>query len=357
MSASTLPTGGHLLRISQVFHEQVPGVLRALGITSQKPLGQEYHWAQDFDAVVLQQSPASIFVRWHLPVHHAWPCNPQKMEGFIEKAAQAVMRKFGGLDFQTILVGQLSVGSASGYYRQLASNLRGRVLQLFPEMVTRGVDAEAQNPTVPTLFCLVGKEGLFCGVETPRAANGFYPGGTKFIAQDSENTISRAGAKIAEALHYLPLHRPLLPQGSHWLELGASPGGMTSELLERSYHVTAVDRAPLDARLRHHKHLDFAQCDVAEFHPPVGTTYDALLSDLNGEPADSMEEVVRLAPSLKAGGLVVFTLKMPGVSSVEEATTLLKHVRLHADRAGLQVIAQTHLSYNRNEFTLFFEKV
>lgn len=357
MSASTLPASGHLLRISQVFHEQAPAVLRALGITSQKPLGKEYHWAQDSDAAALPQSPASIFVRWHLPVHHAWPCNPQKMDGFIEKAAQALRKKFGGLDFQTILVGQLSVGSAAGYYRQLASNLRGRVLQLFPEVVARGVDAESQKPTVPTLFCLVGREGLFCGVETPRAANGFHPGGTRFIAQDSENTISRAGAKIAEALHYLPLHRPPLPQGSHWLELGASPGGMTSELLERGYRVTAVDRAPLDARLRHHKDLHFEQCDVAAFHPPDGARYDALLCDLNGEAAESMQQVIRLSPALKSGGLVVFTLKMPGVSSVEDATTLLKHVRQHAASAGLQLMAQTHLSYNRHEFTLLLEKV
>jgi 23S rRNA (cytidine2498-2'-O)-methyltransferase len=357
MSASTLPASGHLLRISQVFHEQAPGVLRALGATSQKLLGQEYYWTQGMDAVTLQHSPPAIFVRWHLPVHHAWPCNPQKMEGFIEKAAQALRKKFGGVDFQAILVGQLSAGSAAGYYRQLASNLRGRVLQLFPEVVARGVDAESQDPTVPTLFCLVGKEGLFCGVETPRAANGFHPGGTRFIAQDSENTISRAGAKIAEALHYLPLHRPLPPQGSHWIELGASPGGMTSELLERGYHVTAVDRAPLDARLRHHKNLHFAQGNVAEFHPPEGVRYDALLCDLNGEAAESMQQVLRLSPVLQSGSLIIFTLKMPGVSSVEDATTLLKHVCQHAASAGLRIIARTHLSYNRHEFTLFLEKV
>lgn len=356
MSSPTLPISGHLLRISQVYQDLIPGVLRMLGVSSQKLLGQEYHWAQDFDAAGFQQSPASIFVRWHLPVHHAWPCNPQKMEGFIEKAAQAMLLKFGGTDFQTILVGQLSVGSAAGYYRQLASNLRGRVLQLFPAVVARGVDAESQDPTAPTLFCLVGKEGLYCGIESPRKANGFYPGGTKFIAQDSENTISRAGAKIAEALHYLPLHWPALPGGSHWLELGASPGGMTSELLEHGYHVTAVDRAPLDARLRHHRTLRFEQSDVAAFQPPAGEQYDAILSDLNGEAAESMQQVIRLAPALKSGGLVVFTLKMTGVGSVDEATTLLKHVSLHASRAGLRVIARTHLSYNRHEFTLFFEK-
>lgn len=356
MSASTLPTSGHLLRISQVFQEQVAGVFSRLGISKTSPLGQEYHWTKDFTAEMLPDKAAAIFVRWNLPVHHAWPCNPQKMEGFIEKAAQAVLKKFGGIVFQTILVGQLSSGSASGYYKQLASNLRGRVLQLFPEVASRGIDAESQDPAQPTLFCLVGREGLYCGLQSPRAANGFYPGGTKFIAQGDENTISRAGAKIAEALHYLRLHRPAPREGSHWLELGASPGGMTSELLNRGYRVTAVDRAPLDARLKHERQLFFVQSDVAEFHPSDTTLYDALLCDLNGEAADSMRQVIRLAHSLKQGGLVVFTLKMPGIATVHGALNLLDEVCRDAEQAGLRVFAQTHLSYNRHEFTLFLER-
>ncbi|RBP36667.1 hypothetical protein DES53_116106 [Roseimicrobium gellanilyticum] len=357
MPPSSLSTHGHLIRISQVFQEQTAGIFSRLGISKTSALGQEYHWAKDFTAESIADQTASIFMRWHIPVHHAWPCNPQKMEGFIERAAQAMLKKFGGLDVQTILVGQLSSGSASGYYKHLASNLRGRVLQLFPEVAARGLDAESQDPGKSTLFCLVGREGLYCGVQSPRAANGFYPGGTKFIAQGDENTISRAGAKIAEALHYLRLHRSAPPEGSHWLELGASPGGMTSELLNRDYRVTAVDRAPLDARLRHERQLLFVQCDVAEFQPPAAARYDALLCDLNGEAADSMQQVIRLAPSLKSGGLVVFTLKMPGIATVHGALTLVDEVCSAASQAGLRVVAQTHLSYNRHEFTVFLEKV
>ncbi|QIF03694.1 SAM-dependent methyltransferase [Roseimicrobium sp. ORNL1] len=356
MPPSHPPTHGHLIRVSQVFQDQVTSVFSRLGISQTSALGQEYHWAKDFTGDSLYDKAASIFVRWHIPVHHAWPCNPQKMDGFIEKAAQAILKKFGGIDFQTILMGQLSAGSSSGYYKQLASNLRGRVLQLFPEVASRGLDAESQDPEKTTLFCLVGKEGLYCGLQSPRAANGFYPGGTKFIAQGDENTISRAGAKIAEALHYLRLHRAVPAAGSHWLELGASPGGMTSELLNRDYRVTAVDRAPLDSRLRHERQLLFVQCDVAEFQPPEVTRYDALLCDLNGEAKDSMQQVIRLAPSLKQGGLIVFTLKMPGIATVHGVLTLLDDVCKDASQAGLRVLAQTHLSYNRHEFTLFFER-
>src|SRR5262249_14689767 len=150
-----------------------------------------------------------------------------------------------------------------------------------------------------TLFGMVGKQGLFCGTLSPRLANGLYPGGTKFIQQDSPSTISRAGAKVAEALHYLQMYHPALPANSRWIELGASPGGMTSELLARGYQVTAVDRAPLDPRLRHRENLTFVSADVATFQPKSGYSYDAILSDLNGDARESLQHVLRLLRNLR----------------------------------------------------------
>jgi 23S rRNA C2498 (ribose-2'-O)-methylase RlmM len=251
-------------------------------------------------------------------------------------------------------MGPLDPGSPNKYCRSLASNLRGRTLQLFPPL--RAATAEAQNPDEASLFCLVGKEGLFCGMQSPRAANGFHPGGTKFIGQDSLETISRAGAKIAEALHYLLMYRPPLPAGSHWLELGASPGGMTSELLARDYRVTAVDRAPLDKRLERRPGLTFVRADAAAFLPQQAARYDALLSDLNGDARESIRLVINLSRFLRPEGLVVFTLKTPGAETVSEMIELFNDVVAGATAAGLRLIAKTHLTYNRQEFTLFFER-
>jgi 23S rRNA C2498 (ribose-2'-O)-methylase RlmM len=277
------------------------------------------------------------------------------MDGFVEKAAQAIFRKFGSTNPQALLIGQLDPGAPHKYYKTLASNLRGRTLQLFPQLAG-APDVEAQDPDAPTLFCLVGKEGLFCGLQSPKDSNGFFPGGTKYISQSAPTTISRAGAKIAEALHYLRLHRPPLAAGSHWLELGASPGGMTSELLQRGFRVTAVDRAPLDARLKNAPGLTFAHGDAATFTPAPDERFDALLSDLNGDARESIGHVIRLSRQLRPGGLVVFTLKTPNVSTVEEANGLFAQVKKRAADAGLQLFARTHLTYNRQEFTLFFER-
>jgi 23S rRNA (cytidine2498-2'-O)-methyltransferase len=351
---SGLPAVPWLVRIPEIFSGIAEDVLQRFGAVSSTRLGQEYYSIKTTAPEAIRQSEAAMFARWNLPLDHTWPCNPQKMEGFIEKAAQTLLKKFGERNPQGIFIGQINATSPDRYYKSLASNLRGRTLQVFPKL--QAATVEEQDPTAETLFCLVGKEGLFCGMQTPRAANGLYAGGSKYIDQDSPDIISRAGAKIAEALHYLLLHRSPLAEGSHWLELGACPGGMTSELLARGQRVTAIDRAPLDKRLDHRPGLKFVLADVGVFTPVDGSVYDALLSDLNGPAEDSIQYVIRLSRYLKPNGLIVFTLKAPRVESVEEPCELLHKVTQAAAAAGLHLFARTHLTYNRNEFTLFFEK-
>lgn len=332
-------------------------ILAALGGEKLKKLGREYLLIRVKDPALIHHSEAAKFLRWNLPVHHMWPCCPKETPGFIEKAAQALWRKFGELDPQTILIGALDPDAANRYYRTLASNLRGRTLQLFPSQVGAIRNAESQDSNAPTLFCLVGEEGLFCGLQSPRESNGFHPGGTKFIRQTAPDMISRAGAKIAEALHHLALYRSVPPAGSHWLELGASPGGMTSELLKRDYRITAVDRAPLDARLRKSNNLQAILMDAASFNPAASNMYDAILSDMNGDALESLAQVARLSQNLHSGGLAVFTLKTPGVTTFGEINRLATSVLETAAAAGLRQIAITHLTYNRHEFTIFFERM
>jgi len=352
-SPDSPPPAPTLLRISEIFADLVPGILAGLDVQLVKRMGAEY-FLVNAGGKDLRGSEFWKFVRWSMPVEHSWPCNPEKMEGFIEKAAQALVKKFGGRKPQAILAGQLDPSAGNRYYKTLASNFRGRTLQVFPPLEVAA--AEEQHSGRQTLFCMVGREGLFSGMISPKAANGFYPGGTKYISQNAEDTISRAGAKIAEALHYIRLYLPELRAGARWLELGASPGGMTSELLKRGYLVTAVDRAALDARLANAKNLKFLRQDVAEFVPDKGSAYEAILSDMNGKPRDAFRQVARLSVFLKPEGLVVFTLKTTGVDSAEAINELHRGVLADAEAVGLIPVACTHLTYNRQEFTLFFRR-
>jgi 23S rRNA C2498 (ribose-2'-O)-methylase RlmM len=131
---------------------------------------------------------------------------------------------------------------------------------------------------------------------------------------------------------------------------------MTAELLNRGYQVTAVDRAPLDARLKGAPGLHAVVGDAATFEPAMGEWYDAILSDMNGDAQDSIKRVVRLCSRLKPAGLVVFTLKTAGVVGYDALNMLETLVVSAAASAGLERIACVHLAYNRHEFTLFFER-
>ncbi len=346
----------HLVRISEVFSGFIPEIMEILGAQTVRKLGSEYYVFQTETPEAITDSQAARFIRWHIPVGHSWPCNPEKMDSFIEKAAQSLYYKLESRNPQTILVGRLDPGSPKQYYKALASNLRGRALQVFELPEGSPKSAEEQNPGAETLFCLIGKEGLYAGISTPHQAGGLHPGGTKFISQNSDDTISRAGAKIAEGLHFLSMHRPLPPEGSHWLELGASPGGMTSELLKRGYQVSAIDRAPLDPRLSKNTNLSFLKEDVAEFVPPRGIRYDAILSDMNGPPRQAITNVTRFKDFLNPGALAIFTLKTTGAETIAEIDALEADILAIAESNGFSLIARTHLTYNRQEFTMFFEK-
>jgi hypothetical protein len=295
---------------------------------------------------------AEMFIRWMLPVHHAWPCDPEKTAGFIEKAATAMAGKFGTANPAAVLAGAFDPWGRRGYFRKLASNLRGRTMQLLPKAAA---DAESLGPGDLVLFAMVGRNGLFCGLATPRQANGFHPGGSRFIRQAGDDTVSRAGAKIAEALYHVRLLQQPPPPQARWLELGASPGGMTAELLRRGHLVTAIDRAPLAPVLDGARGLDFRCADVSRWSPPLGSRlFGALLCDMNGPPELAARQIARMAGFLSPHALVVFTFKTTGLDGM--AAILARHREILAitAAAGLRHLQTTHLTYNRREFTCFF---
>jgi 23S rRNA (cytidine2498-2'-O)-methyltransferase len=112
----------------------------------------------------------------------------------------------------------------------------------------------------------------------------------------------------------------------------------------------------MDTRVMRRGKVHFHQDDVAEFVPAPADRFDAILSDLNGPAVDSMRQVVRLSAFLRPGGLVVFTLKTLANPSVVEMLRLRDAVATLAEKGRLQMLAETHLTYNRHEFTQFFVK-
>jgi 23S rRNA (cytidine2498-2'-O)-methyltransferase len=255
-----------------------------------------------------------------------------------------------------VIAGALDPGERQRYHPKLASNLRGRLLQLLPPAMAGIRDAESQDPRADTRYVLVGREGLFSGCQSPMASGGFHAGGFKFVRADGPDRISRAAGKLIAALTWLRLRGPLPQAGAHWLEFGASPGGMTAELLRRGDQVTAVDRAALDPRLDGAPGLRFVEADAADFRPQAGARFAALLCDINGEPAAAARQAFRHAPALEAGAPVIFTLKLPTSGDLPAMLEAMAQVRRIAGDCGLTFVAATHLGQNRHELTLCLAK-
>lgn len=345
-----------LLRTPEIFASDRPEILARLGLKLVRVLGRDYLLVQPPAGPIPADHPALRWVPWRLPLQHVWPCRPEAIPGFLEKAAQTLVTKFAHAGAEAFFCGPLEHHQRQRNLRLLASNLRGRTLQLAPPEWKSHPDPESLPPQTPTLYAMIGREGLFAGVTHPAAAGGFFPGGMRFFRTTGEDAISRAGAKVAGALHLLKLNRPAPAAPAHWLELGASPGGMTSELLSRGYEVTAIDRAPLDPRVAAHPKLHFVLADAAFLAPPRQPTYHALLCDLNGLPHLALETLLRFLPSLHADAPVLFTFKTTGLSTPAEIDAMEARLLAQAAQAGLHLTLRTHLAANRHEFTLIFQR-
>jgi len=347
--AQSLRPAWWVVRIPEVF----AGLVDAIAPSSVAKDGEGDYRRIAASGIDFPLAPGHLmFSRWHMPVHHAWPCNPEKTAGFIEKAATAIAGKFAAHHPKALMIGAFDPHARHGYFRKLASNLRGRALQLMPAAST---EVDLLGADDPVVHVMVGSTGLFCGIQTPRQANGFHAGGTRFVRQTGDDVLSRAGAKIVEALHHMRLFGMVPEKDAGWLELGACPGGMTSELLRHGYRVTAIDRAPLDPALDRAHGLESFLADVARWKPATSRRFDALLCDMNGPADEAFAQVARLSSHLVPGAPIVFTLKTSGAEGVGEIIQLEHRILRAASAAGIRHLQTTHLTYNRREFTMFLK--
>ena len=82
-------------------------IIERLGATAPARPGPDYFLIRLPHPEILHTSDAGVFVQWNLPVEHSWPCSPEHMDGFVEKAAQALWRRFGARHPQSVLIGAL----------------------------------------------------------------------------------------------------------------------------------------------------------------------------------------------------------------------------------------------------------
>ncbi|MEP7042099.1 MAG: 23S rRNA (cytidine(2498)-2'-O)-methyltransferase RlmM [Dokdonella sp.] len=165
---------------------------------------------------------------------------------------------------------------------------------------------------------------------------------------------SRSTLKLEEALLVLlddgERERWLKP-GMRAVDLGASPGGWTWQLVNRSLHVTAVDNGPMDATLLASGLVDHLRADGFRYRPakPV----DWLVCDMVEQP----RRVTELIAQWFAQGHcrhAIFNLKLPMKKRYDEVQLCFAILRDAATTAGLRLdLRAKQLYHDREEITVF----
>lgn len=106
-----------------------------------------------------------------------------------------------------------------------------------------------------------------------------------------------------------------LKPGMTAVDLGASPGGWTWQLVRRSIRVTAIDNGPMDGRLIDGGLVDHHRVDGFRYQPPVPV--DWLVCDMVEQPR---RVAARMAEWLAEGWcrFAMFNLKLPMKKRLDE---------------------------------------
>jgi 23S rRNA (cytidine2498-2'-O)-methyltransferase len=165
---------------------------------------------------------------------------------------------------------------------------------------------------------------------------------------------SRSTLKLEEALLVLlddgERERWLKP-GMRAVDLGASPGGWTWQLVARSLHVTAIDNGPMDAALLDSGLVEHLRVDGFRYQPP--RPVDWLVCDMVEQP----RRVAGLMSQWLAQGWcrhAVFNLKLPMKKRYDEVQLCFALVRDALDALGRRVeLRAKQLYHDREEITVF----
>jgi len=296
----------------------------------------------------------SIFSRYWVPVEYMWPTNSTE-KGFIEKCAQGVSKKFDKMEFHNIIVFSIDRKKQS-----LASNLRGRLLQILKENMSRFSSEKAiqewtKNPSAQpshhkVLIVTISDKCIWAGICPLNVAGSVFGGGRHYVGVSSSNIASRAAAKLVEAIEFLKLKNVDAITPKKWLELGAAPGGITHELAYRKNEVWAVDKADLEGEIAHNPLVHFYKMDAREFK--VKEVFDSIFCDLNGPAHLSAEICSQKAPYLSKKGIIIHTFKIHHIQDFESE---LKYILQAFEKQKCSFIAARHLYNNKQEITLFFK--
>lgn len=190
-------------------------------------------------------------------------------------------------------------------------------------------------------------EALYAGVSRPEENLSSWNGGMiRFRKEDGQ--ISRAKFKLMEAEKEfgIPFY-----SFKNAVDIGASPGGWTSFLLERGLKVTAVDPALMHESLRKHPGLKIMRKNAGEVKFRENE-FDLLVCDMSWSPKLMAKLVTGLLHSLTPGGTAVVTVKLMH----KKPLAMIKEIIAMFEGERMQIQRAKQLFHNRDEITLYMIK-
>ena len=166
---------------------------------------------------------------------------------------------------------------------------------------------------------------------------------------------SRSALKLAEALleFLTPADRDArLAPGKTAVDLGASPGGWTWQLVQRGLMVTAVDNGEIDARLLDSGQVKHRRTDGFHYRPP--DPVDWMVCDM----VESPSRIAALAARWIAEGWcreTIFNLKLPMKKRREELLRC-ESIIDEALGGGGYYLRMKHLYHDREEVTAYLAR-
>ncbi|MEY2633329.1 MAG: rRNA (cytidine2498-2-O)-methyltransferase [Pseudomonadota bacterium] len=203
------------------------------------------------------------------------------------------------------------------------------------------------DPELPRLHLFfLGSAAAHVGLSTLRKSSP-WPMGIPRLRMP-RGAPSRSTMKLAEAILHFGLER-WLDTGQTAVDLGASPGGWSWQLVQRGIHVTAIDNGPMDKALLATEMVEHLRTDGFHYRPKRPVQW--LVCDMIEKPsriATLMADWICEGHAQQA----VFNLKLPMKTRFEELARCREIIRQRFQAAGLEEqLTLRQLYHDREEVT------
>lgn len=214
---------------------------------------------------------------------------------------------------------------------------------------------DAKKPVIHVFFIASGC--CYVGYSYSKNNSPFFMGipRLKFPA----DAPSRSTLKLEEAFHvFIPADEweERLASGMYAVDLGASPGGWTYQLVQRSMMVYAVDNGAMAESLMETGQVTHLREDGFRFKPPRNNI-SWLVCDMVERPA----KVTNLMAEWLVNGWcreAIFNLKLPMKKRYEEVKQNLKLLNDNLEERGINAqIRAKQLYHDREEITIHARRI